>query len=234
MEIHLSKKPNAPIIIDGFPGLGLIATIAAEFLIKHLNAKSIGYFWSENLVPIVAVHNAMIMKPMEIFYDEKTNIIIVHAISDIRGMEWEIADAILELGRMLKAKEIISLEGVLSLSKDVNTYLLSPTKSRTKGYGKQTLQAFKEGMLVGITAALFLRSKEKKVTGIFVESHSKLPDSRSAAKLIEALDVYLGLKLDPKPLLEAAEQLEAKLRSIYEQAQEAIRHKQKKELTYVG
>ena len=36
MELILSKKPKGVTIVEGFPGFGLIGTIATEFLIEHL------------------------------------------------------------------------------------------------------------------------------------------------------------------------------------------------------
>ncbi|MBW2989975.1 PAC2 family protein, partial [Candidatus Woesearchaeota archaeon] len=42
MQIKLWKKPKNPIIIEGFPGFGLVGTIASEFLIDHLKTELIG------------------------------------------------------------------------------------------------------------------------------------------------------------------------------------------------
>lgn len=233
-EIKLLKKPQNPIIIEGVPGLGLIATIVTEFLIKHLNAKPIGYVWSEKLVPIAAIHESRILKPLEIFYDDKTGIMIVHALSDVRGMEWDIADVILELARQTKAREIITIEGVLGQNPEPKAYILSASPGKIKEFEKLKIDVLKEGIIVGTTAALLLKNKDANVSGVFVETHSKLPDSRSAAKVIEILDVYLKLKLDPKPLLEMAEQFEEKLKQVFAKSQEALDSQKKKEITYVG
>ena len=58
-----------------------------------------------------------------------------------------------------------------------------------------------------------------------------MPDSRAAAKIIESLDKYLGLKVDYKPLLEKAETFEKKLKEFLSMA--AQQTKEKKE-TYLG
>ena len=112
MQIKLWKKPKNPIIIEGFPGFGFVSTIATEFLIKHLNAKRIGRIFSKNLTPMAAIHNSEVIDPLEIYYDKKYNLIIVRALANISGAEWEIADVIMDLAKDLKAKEIISLEGI--------------------------------------------------------------------------------------------------------------------------
>jgi len=72
------------------------------------------------------------------------------------------------------------------------------------------------------------------MSAIFVETHSQLPDSKAAAKIIEILDKYLNLKVDYKPLLAKAEQFEDKLKTIVQQKNQAEEQKEKKELSYFG
>jgi len=67
-----------------------------------------------------------------------------------------------------------------------------------------------------------------------VETHSQLPDSRAAAKVIETLDRYLKLDVDYKPLLQKAQEFEGKLKDIMQQSKMASTEKEKKELNYLG
>ena len=76
------------------------------------------------------------------------------------------------------------------------------------------ISPLKEGIIIGVTAALMLKDQTVNTTGIFVETHSNMPDSKSAAKIIEVLDGYLNLKVDFKPLLVAAEDFEKKLKEL--------------------
>ena len=92
----------------------------------------------------------------------------------------------------------------------------------------------KEGIIVGTTGALLAREKTIPVTALFAETHSNLPDSKAAATLVKALDSYLGLKVDPKPLIKQAEEFEAKLKKMLEQGQAAGALAKKKKLSYVG
>lgn len=234
MQIVLNKKPKSPIIIEGFPGLGLISTITTEFLIKHLNAKSIGCIKSNKLVPIAAVHDAKVIQPLEIFYAEKENIVIVHALSDVRGIEWEISDAIQELYDMLKASQLITIEGIMSKGETSNIFYYTNNVKQKKQLEGTKAQPLQEGIIVGVTAGLVLKEKDMNIMGLFIETHSKLPDSMSAAKIVEMLDGYLGLKLDTKPLVEAAAQFEEKLKSLFEQAKQTVGQKQAKEMNYLG
>ncbi|MDD5331214.1 MAG: PAC2 family protein [Candidatus Nanoarchaeia archaeon] len=212
MKVSLTEKPKNPTIIEGFPGFGLVSTIATEFLVKHLNAKPIGKMWSEEMLPIAAIHDFKIMDPIGIFYDKKTNIILIHALSNIKNREWDIAESIKELGKMLNAKEIITLEGVGAAQPTLSTYYYTMDQKRKTKFESIGLKPLNEGIVMGVTGALLL--KEKDVTSIFVESQMGLADSKGAAKIIEVLDRYLGLKVDYKPLLKAAEEFENKLKTM--------------------
>jgi len=233
MQVELNFKPKNPVVIEGFPGFGLVGTIATEFLIEHLKAKSIGRIWSDKLLPLVAIHDSKLIQPLEIFYAEKENIVILHALSNINGLEWKIGDALVELAKQLDVKEIISIEGVNSTAGTSNTFYYTTSK-KAAAFDKIGLKPLKEGIVMGVTGALMLKAEDVPLSCIFVETQSKLPDSRAAAKIIEALDKYLGLNIDYKPLIKAAEQFEGKVKGILQKGKSAVSEKQSKELNYLG
>ncbi len=232
MEIQLDKKPQKPIIIEGFPGFGLIGTIVTEFLIEHLKAEQIGDFEYNEMPPMLAVHKGKVVKPMGIYYNKKNNIVILHTILNVNGNEWKMAKAIEDMAKKLKAKEIISIEGVSSPipSKELNIYYYCKNKI---GCLEGLAEPLKESIIMGVSAAIMLRSKIK-FTGLFAETHSKLPDSKAAAKIIQVLDKYLNLKVDYKPLLKQAQEFEQKFKKIMQQATSANKVKDKKRLDYLG
>lgn len=232
--IELKEMPKNPIIIEGFPGFGFVSTIATEFLIKHLNAKRIGKIHSSKLKPMVAIHNSEIIDPLEIYYDKKHNIIILRTLSNISGAEWEIAGMIMELAKKLKAKEVISIEGVASdtVSKKSKVYYF--TNLKNEKFENIKLEGFKDGVIVGVTGVLLLKEKELPLSCIFVEADPTLPDSRAAGKAVKVLDSYLGLKVDYKPLIEAAEKFENKLKELMSSVEKTSQQKQKKDTSYLG
>src|SRR3989344_287286 len=125
MEIILNKKPKNPTIIEGFPGIGFIGSITTEFLVDHLKAEKIGKIEFTEQTPIVAIHNSKVVEPFGIFYSSKYNLIILHAINPVNNIEWKITEAIEKIVKTLGAKEVISIEGVASMSKDTNTFFYS-------------------------------------------------------------------------------------------------------------
>jgi len=236
MEVKLWKKPKNVTIIEGFPGFGLVGTIASEFLIEHLKTEQIGKILFNDMPAMIAIHENKIVEPLGLFYNKEYNIVILHAITAATHYEWEMADTVKKLVSDLKAKEIISLEGVGSSedSTEARVFYYANDEKNAKLFEKAKIEALKEGIIMGVTGALLLRMDNVPISCIFAETHSNLPDSKAAAKVIEALDKYIGMNIDYKPLLEQAQKFEDKLKTILQKSQEAQEISDKKKLSYLG
>jgi len=237
MKVILKKKPKNPIIIEGFPGFGLIGTIATEYLIDHLQCEEIGKYWFDEIAATVAIHEGKIVQPVSVYYHAKHNLVIVHSISGGAGIEWKAAEFVLGLAKDLNAKEIISLEGVGSptlVETAPKMYYYTSKDTFKKKMEKIKLDPLKEGIIMGITSAMMVMNDKIPLTCFFAETHTNLPDSKAAAKVIEILDKYLGLKVDPKPLMKQAEKFEDKLKNLMEQGQQAQKIKDRKDVNYFG
>src|SRR3989344_8778918 len=205
MELVLDQKPQNVTIIEGFPGFGFVGTISVEFLIEHLGAKKIGKITSNDVMPVAAVHNSQLIEPFSIYYSKKKNLVLLHAITNVQGLEWQLSDKVIELYKKLKAKKIISLEGIGSTS------IIEPKVFYyTNRAAKEKVQAetLKEGIIMGVSGALLLKA-EVPLSCFFAETHSSLPDSKAA-------------------------EFEEKLKNIVDKSKVASDQKEKKELDYFG
>jgi len=236
MELILNQNVKNPTIIEGFPGIGLVGTIATEFLIDSLKAKEIGYIRGEGVPPMIALHNSKISKPMGVYYAEKQNLLIFHFISSIPSKEWRLAEMIKEVYSKTKAKEIVSLESVgvpgAIDSKSENYYYTDVKKNESKliNLGAKRLE---NGIVMGITSIL-MSSKDINLTCLFGVTHTKLPDSKAAAGILEALNSYLNLKIDTKPLIKSAQEFEKKLKSLIASSKEVQKKSNDNNLSYLG
>ncbi|MBW2975021.1 PAC2 family protein [Candidatus Woesearchaeota archaeon] len=236
MQVKLWKKPRNPIIIEGFPGFGLVGTIASEFLIEHLKTEMIGKIIFEDTPPVVAIHQSRVVEPLGIFFNRKYNIVILHAITTSSGSEWKLAGALVDLAKQLNAREVISMEGVGSngLKAASNSFYYTNKEDKKKKLDNIGLKPLKEGIIMGVTGALMLKVDSRPLCCLFADTASNLPDSKAAAKIIESLDKYLGLEVDPKPLIQQAAEFEGKLKGILSSSQKAQEISEKKKLSYVG
>ena len=105
-EIQLSSKPRGVTVVEGFPGFGLVGTIATGFLIDHLKCERIGNHWFEELPATLAIHEKKIVDPVGIYYSKKYNLVILHSIASVAGIEWKAAEHVLDLVKQCSAKEI--------------------------------------------------------------------------------------------------------------------------------
>ncbi len=236
MKIKLIKKPKNPIIIEGFPGFGLVGTIACEFLVDHLNTELIGKVLLEDEPAMVAIHKGKLVEPLSISYNKKYNLVIVHSMTATPGSEWKISDIIISIAKELNTKEIISLESVNSqgIMGKPKTFYYTNDKKRDKIFKNFGLNPLKEGIIMGVSSALLLKVDKIPMSCIFAEAHTNLPDSKAAAEIVKVLDKYLDLKVDYKPLLETAKQFEDKLKAILQQSKQTVENHEKKALSYVG
>lgn len=237
MEIILKKKPKNATIIEGFPGFGLVGTITTEFLIEHLKAEKIGSIRIKEAPPMVAIHEGKLVRPMGIYYAKKDNLVILHVMTNVAGLEWDVSSEVLELAKQLGAKQIISIEGVGAPGvKDApSAYYYSNTAELVKKFESAKIKKMKEGIVMGVTATLLLQvENDIPMSCVFAETPSNLPDSKAAAKIVEVLDKFLDIKVDYKPLLKQAESFEAKIKGFMKQTQAATAQQKKKQLSYVG
>ena len=84
-----------------------------------------------------------------------------------------------------------------------------------------------------MTGALLAKHIKTPIIALFAEAKSNLPDSKAAAEIIRALDAYVDLDVDPKPLLKQAMVFEEKLKGIVEKSQRA-QEIQEDKMGYVG
>ncbi len=226
MDIILHKKPKARILIEGFPGFGLVGTIVTEYLIEQLNCELIGEFIYDELAPTIAIHKGKLVNPMGIYYNKQYDLVILHAILDVKGFEWKIAEMVQQIIKQLGIKETISIEGVSGDDSD-KLYCFNNDKFASLG-----AEPIKESVIMGVTASLLLR--EKNIGCLFAPTKAKIPDSRAAAKVIEFLDKYLKFELNVQPLLMQAELFEKKLKDILQNTTKTVSESEKKQMSYLG
>lgn len=235
MQFTLTKKPKNVTIIEGFPGFGLIGTIAIEFLMDHLKTEKIGIIEMEEIPAMIAIHQNKVIEPISIHYNKDYNMVLIHAINVSKDASWKLATAISELAEMLQAREIISLEGVGSPNPSESRVFYYATQDGNikKKLGKG-VQPLMEGIVVGVTGALLAKHLKTPVVALFAEAKSNLPDSKAAAEIIKALDSYAGLEVDPKPLLKQAVLFEEKLKGLLGKKADAEEMQEQKKLNYLG
>lgn len=220
MNIQLSEKPHGVTIIQGFPGFGMVGSIATEFLIQHSAFKQIGSIIFDEVRPLVAIHGGKLVPPAGIYYCEAAKLVVLSFMVKGKDHEWKFADAIQELANTFSAKEIITIEGVTGLDEKhpVTYYSTEEVKHPLSEKGYEIMQ---ESVIMGVSAALLVQDG-RPITAIFANSNPQIPDSNAAAEVIKALDAYLDLDIDYEPLHAQAAEFEDKLKTMFAQSDQAM------------
>ncbi len=227
IDYELSERPTGVTVIEGFPSFGLVSTIALEFLLEHLETEMIGEFVYDEFSPSVAIHEGELVKPMSIWHDEAHDLVILHTTLNIDGNEWDVAETILDLADDLEAEEIITVEGLSSTEEETQAYTFD-----NKALAEAGAEELDESILMGITAALLLRSDD--ISPLFAGAHSNLPDGEAATEIVRILKSYLDLDVDLEPLQEKTKEFEQKLEDLKQQTKQTEEEAKKRRLNYFG
>jgi uncharacterized protein len=232
--------PKGAIIFEGFQGIGLVGTLAAQYIADVSKAEVVGYIDVPDFPPIAILVNGQIRNPIRVYKLKKGNKTFVIVESELpipQKLVNPIARAISEFAKKIHAKEIISLEGlaVPKAPQDSNVYWISNNEKKFN-HLKKAASLLKNGIVVGVSAALLIQSKVKKIPAavIMAEAHADFPDGIAAASLIKSLNKIYSLDIDTTPLEKESKRFENKVWSIIEKAQKLKESSEKPGETYIG
>ena len=211
-------------IIDGFPSVGLVSTITANYLIDVLELEQIGIMDSQHFPTVSIVRNAVPMYPVRIYAGSGV-CIFISEFQPAPKLIRPIAERIMEFARRKGCKTIISPEGLVvegdTNPEAVNVYALGSTEETRKTLEKHGLNQFSNGIITGVSGVLLNLGKKLNFNtiSILAEANPNYPDARAAAKVIEVIDALLeDVTIDVKPLYSEAENIERTLRAMQKQA----------------
>lgn len=217
-----------------FPTVGLVSSIAGHHIVDSLKLKEIGAIVSNQFMPTTVIHNKYPSPPVRIYAGKKKCgpkdgcdkiAVIMSEFMPPYNLIGSLVDTILEWAEQKKCRVITSFEGSHGKKetdeKENKVFGVASNEYMQSVLEKFDISQMGEGMITGVTGVLLYKTalQNQNMMCLLSKAHSKFPDSRAAAELIQVLDVMLpGIKLDPKPLYEEAERIEEKIKSFMEQS----------------
>jgi uncharacterized protein len=244
LDIYMLKKVDlkGATVIAGFPSVGLVSSIVANYLVNALALEQVGVLDSVYFPPLSLVRHAEPLDTVRIYAGqrvgtESSHDQIVVFISEfqpppnlIRAITSEMLDwAIEEKCKLLFCPEglVIEKEGEgpsppdePGKEKEIEPYGIASTHKARKLLEDNGIKLFQEGVITGIAGVLLNegRRRDFDVISVLAEANAQYPDARAAAKVIETLDkLILHIRMDPKPLYTEAETIESQLKSVQKQ-----------------
>jgi len=202
-------------LIEGFPGMGLVGTIGAKYLIEKLKFEEIGFIDANIFIPIIRIHNGQPVNPSRIYAHKEKKIAIIISEQIIPKYYTErMAKAVVEWIEENNFERLISLEGINAGEKNQNKiYGIGANKKSLEALEKYKIEPIKEGITTGITSLILLELKKNEdFEAISILGNANLQaDYKAAATILKKVAEVLSITLDTAPLLNEAKETEKEI-----------------------
>jgi len=246
-------QPNKPVLIEGFPGLGLVGKIAIRYLIKQLKAQKIAYLYSPHFPYFVIVNKKGSVRLLRgAFYywknpkDDSNDLILFCGDSQSQTIEgqYEIAARMLDYAEKNSVHTIATIGGYRMEAKDKPKVFVAATSTNVldKTVEAGASLSASGSPIVGTAGLILGLSKFKKIDALCLlgETRGYLPDPLAAKSVLEVLKNTFNFDVELTGLDEEitrAETMVARLQIIEEkrvlQAEETKKQDEKK-TTYIS
>ncbi len=221
---------NKPILIEGFPGVGLVGTISASYMVEKLKMEPLGYIVSEKFPPIAAVHNYQPLHPARIYKSKKYNLVILFSEFTVpMGTIHQLSSEIIQWASEHKVKQIFSLGGISIQGEQKDVYGIASTPDLRKSLQGKGIKMIKEGATTGVSGVLLAECASKKfpAASLLAEAKPDFMDPLAAAMVLEKLKKFIDVDIDTKELVNESKTIEGKMKDIMENAKTAHEHYKK-------
>jgi uncharacterized protein (TIGR00162 family) len=217
--VQMYEKPvlNDPVLIEGLPGIGFVANIAALHLIQELKAKLFAEIRLSSFQDIaITADGGKVRFPTNEFYYHKggnsgeRDLIILYGNTQALTTvgQYELCGRVLELAKEVGCRYLITLGGYRRDEKVTTPKLYcaasdTETLKEALGLGAEIM----EGQIFGIAGLLVGLSKLWNIKGfcLLAETSGLYPDASAAREVLTAISKMLHLKVDLNRLDAAAQ-----------------------------
>lgn len=220
------EKIDIETIVVGFPGPGLVGSIAAKYLSSELNLETVGFIRSPLIPPIAVFFEGILAYPYRILADSEKKIgVLVGETPSPPNAYYHIANAVLNWAETVGVREIIIFGGfpVRALEKEdekaPRVFLVAEPdlRDRVKDFDLPLLRG---GFISDLSGAILNETIIRDIDGyaLLVPTVPNLPDPLGASQLVKTVTKMKGLDLDLKPLVDDAEKIKANLEDMAKQS----------------
>jgi uncharacterized protein len=246
IEIFELKKMDLrdAVVIDGFPSVGLVSSIVANYLIALLKMEYIAVMDS-NLFPTVSlIRDSEPLGPARIYArpslkpGEQQIVVFSTELQPSANLLRPLGSAIIDFVEQQKCRLVLSAGGLIverdedepaeekGEDGEIAVYGIGSTEEAQQLLMQTDAEPFLEGVISGTAGVLLNEGKRRGVPVItlLAEARPDMADARAAALILAAIDqMILHMNLNVEPLCKEAERLEAQLRVLHRDAQKKSR-----------
>jgi uncharacterized protein len=223
-DVKIITKPvqsKNPVLIEGFPGIGLVGNIASQHLIEEMDMEYIGSIESRYFPSIAVLYEGLINMPVRIYESVEHNLLIV--ISDIpisHSVSYDVSNALVDWAESINVKEIASIAGIAIMDGEHKVFGAATTHEMLDKI-KDEVEVFQMGTISGISGSVMAECLLRGIPALSLlgATRSQNPDPRAASAVVEVLNKLYGLSIDTERLIKQAERIEVELQKLAEDVQ---------------
>jgi uncharacterized protein len=225
IQVILEKEPSVknPILIEGFPGIGLVGNIASQYIVNELKMTYLGAMSSKFFPPLAVLLGGVVNMPVRIYEDASKEIVILTADVPVHPLaSYDIGREIVSWAESINVREMVCLAGITMMS-DQHRVFGAASKKELLDRIKEMTEVFELGTIVGITGSIMNECRIRNIPAICLlgETASAEPDPRAAMATVETLNKIYGLGVSTAKLAEQAEQIEVQMAQLAQQLRAA-------------
>ena len=209
-----------PVAIVGFPSVGLVSSIAANYYVGQFDLEAFAGMSSPQMPPYCLIHNGKAYPPVRFYgkkHTTKTGRDAVICLSEYAPKAedcYELAQSVLSFLKYNGCRDVICIEGIpRSSDEDVPVVFTSGTGA-SKMAKKSKLTVMEGGMVRGVTGVMLYEAASygMDVTAIMAPAAANLPDPGSAAAIMPVISSMVpGMRVSTKPLMAEADEIRRRM-----------------------
>jgi uncharacterized protein len=237
LTIICRPLPENGAVLMGFPGSGLVGTIALQYMVDQLGFEQIGSMNSRYFPPLAMMNKGLINDPVRVYAKNIGDYAIAAIVADIPiapPICYEISNAIMEWLEPFKPKEVLTIAGIVTNEPGKRVFSVATTPEALQRIQDHTL-ILPIGSISGIASSILTECKSRSIPAIGLLGETiNAPDPRASAATIEVLNKMYNLALDIQPLIEQAVEIEQTMGKLAEEVQQSADATPKKDLPMYG
>jgi len=226
------SRPGSSVLM-GFPGSGLVGSIALQYMVDQLEFEQIGSINSKYFPPLAMMNKGVINVPVRIY--EKGDLSAIVADIPIHPMIcYEVANGIMDWLEPFSVKEVVTIAGIITNEPEKRVFGVASNEQALTRIQDSTI-ILPVGSISGIASSVLTECKIRNIPayGLLGETINA-PDPRASAAAIEVLNKMYEIQLDVQPLIEQAEEIESTMQKLAEQVKTAETMPKKEQLPMYG
>src|SRR3989338_1462970 len=126
-------------LIEGLPGMGLVGTIAAKYIIEKLKFDEYGYIESGLFLPVVRIHQGIPVRPARIYISDSRKLVVLISEQIIpKNHTYALAKSVSDWIQKKGITRLVSLSGIHAYDNDPEQPILYGIAANEKS--KETLK----------------------------------------------------------------------------------------------